>query len=154
MTTLGDLKKKLNNLKDAGILLEWKITRDNGDIIIINIGYPTGEDVVTYENVAVRVYNRGTDDEFIRWERRKPVVVREKKSLSQFETYIKDNKTSILQDLKEKYNMIKLVDFSVNKDREYVTIRAFVDNGDNTVSEKEFVVIFDEKGNYYIYIKV
>jgi len=152
MVTLNDLKKKLDSLKEEGKIVEWKTTRDNGDVVIINIGYPTGEDVVNYENVAVRVYNRDTENEFIRWERKKPAVVREE-VLTQFETHIESKKAQILQDLKEKYNAIKLISFSINKDREYITVRAFVDNGDNTISEKEFVVIFDESGNYKIYEK-
>jgi len=152
MATLNELYDKLNTLKEEGKIVEWKTIRDNGEIVIINIGYPTDEDVVNYENVAVRVYNRGTENEFIRWEKKKPTIVMEEVP-TQFEEYIESKKAQILQDLKEKYNTIKLIGFNINKDREYVTVRAFVDNGDNTISEKEFVVIFDESGNYKIYEK-
>jgi len=154
MVTLNELKKKLNSLNETGKILGWKTVKDNGEVIIINIGYPTEKEVVNYENAVIRVYNRNTEEEFIRWERRKPMVIKEEKTLSQFETYIKNNRTSILHDLKEKYNVIKLVDFNINKDREYIIIRAFMDKGNNTISEKEFMVMFNEKGNYFIYIKV
>jgi len=154
MVTLNELKKKLNSLNETGKILGWKTVKDNGEVIIINIGYPTEKEVVNYENAVIRVYNRNTEEEFIRWERRKPMVIKEEKTLSQFETYIKNNRTSILHDLKEKYNVIKLVDFNINKDREYIIIKAFMDKGNNTISEKEFMVMFNEKGNYFIYIKV
>ena len=153
MVTLNELKKKLNSLKEVGKILGWKIIRDNEEIVVINIGYLVEEEIVNYENVIVRVYNRNTDNEFICWERRKPTVIKEEKTLLQFEIYVKDNKTLILHDLKEKYNVIKLIDFNINKDKEYIIIRAFIDKGNTTISEKEFIVMFNEKGNYFIYIK-
>jgi len=153
MATLKELYNKLDALKEEGKIIEWKTVRDSGGVVIINIGYPAGDDIVNYENVAVRVYNRGTKSEYTYWERKKPAIVKEE-AISQFEEYVKNNKAQILQDLKESYKVIKLISFSINKEREYITVRAFVDNGDNTISEEEFIIIFDKSGNYRIYKKV
>jgi len=153
MVGLDNLKNLLNELKNQGKIVEWSVIRDTGNVVVFNIGYPTDKDTVVYENYAVRVYNRGTEDEYIRWERRKPVFLRQQEA-SQFELLVGEKKSVVLQDLKEKYNAVKLIGFNIDKDREYVTVRAFVDNGDNTISEKEFVVMLDESGNYKIYEKV
>jgi len=153
MVGLDNLKNVLNELKNQGRIVEWSVIRDTGNVVVFNIGYPTDEDAVMYENYAVRVYNRNTENEYIRWERRKPAFLMQQEA-SQLELLVDKKKSAVLQDLKEKYNTVKLIGFNIDKEREYITVRAFVDNGDNTISEKEFVVMFDESGNYRIYEKV
>jgi len=150
MVSLDELKNMLNDLKSQGKIVEWSVIREIRNIVVFNIGYPTDEDTVTYENYAVRVYNRGTENEYIRWERRKPTFLVQQ-TASQFEKLVNEKRPTILQELKENKSAIKIINFTLDRDGKYATVRAFVDNGDNTVSEKEFVVMFDEGGNYTIY---
>lgn len=153
MVTLDDLFKTLDNLKANNKIVEWKKARDSGDVVIINIGYSTDDDVVIYENFAVRVYNRGKVNENIRWERRKPNQLINKIK-SNFETYLQDSRLLIINDLKQNHNVVKIIDFIVNEKYEYVSVRAFVGVQQGQLTEKEFVILFDQNGNYTIYEKV
>jgi len=147
---LQELFDKLNALKASGKIMEWRVVREdrNNNVVVINVGYPIEEDVVRYQNFAVRVYNRGTENEEVRWETTKPMFLRVE---SPFKQQASKTKQEILNKLRTEYNVIKVIGYTVDENNGYVTIMAFVDNGDGTVSQKSFVVFFDERGNFTIY---
>jgi len=147
---LQELFDKLNVLKASGKIVEWRVVRDdrNNNVVVINVGYPIEEDVVRYQNFAVRVYNRGTENEEVRWETVKPMFLRAE---SPFKQQASKKKQEILNRLSTEYNVIKVIGYTVDENNKYVTVTGFVDNGDGTVSRKSFVVFFDEQGNFMIY---
>ncbi len=102
-------------------------------------------------NYAVIIKNPGTPDERAFWARSK--IKSLKKAVDQAFTTIAYNlKPAIRKDLKQNFNLIKLITYNVNEDNKYVIAGGYCEVQPGQVGYKQFFILVDSTtGEYTIY---
>ena len=139
---LQDVYNLLSEKKKEGVVLDYRPVKDTGNKVVLNITFARG-DVAYQRNYTLLVKDRGLESERVYWLNGKPVELFPT-TASALGQKVQESLDDITGQIS---GFIKLEGYTVNDRQGFAMLTAFVDNGDGTVSRKQFLVYFDAQGN-------